>query len=219
MRILKSFKSFWRQLTHPVYQEYVPGKKNYEDLPEHLRNSLLEIPAVEAWGVKCYPCLAELQDNTLQDRLYIASAQDYASSRTSMVWPEHILRPGRSLLRIGDIKAIHPSPTRIPAGITQKIYAGGETSMGIFRFTLRFRDGSLQTYEISSSEIDFLHLPDRNAADIVEVILHESMSAVVSLSNPAFQWVLYGAGENVRKAWYGQGVKFTPEAKVRIVKS
>lgn len=215
---IKAIESFWRNLIHPVYQEYVPGRRNYEELPEHLRISLSEISPVEAWGVKCYPCLAEMQDNTLHDRLYIASAQDYASARTSMVWPEHIIKPGRSLLRIGDIKAVHASPTRIPAAIAQKIYAGGETSMGVFRFTLRFRDGSLQTYEIASTEIDFLHLPDRSGSDIVDVLVHESVSAVVRLSNPAFQWILYGSGENNRKAWYGPGVKFTPEAKVRIVK-
>ena len=91
--------------------------------------------------------------------------------------------------------------------------------MGGFRFTFNFIDNTQQTYEVASTNIDFLRLPNRNNKDILDVTLHKKITPIITLETPSFYWVLYGQGESNKRSWHGMGVKFSLQANVRLIKS
>jgi hypothetical protein len=215
-QFLKKLKCFFKEMTDLTMQEYIPGKREYGELPSHLKLSLDSIHPVMAWSKKCYPCVVELSDGSQIDGVYMVSAEDYQSGN-GRIWPGDLLGDELKALKISDIRSIKESPSRLPHPIAEKIYTGGETGMGLFCFTLSFSDKGKQTYEVASTEIDFLKLPNRDNKDIVDVEIHKKVTPIIKLEAPQYHWVLYGSGENNRKRWYGLGFKFSPQAKVRLV--
>jgi hypothetical protein len=167
------FKSGGRSARIPV----VEGQLLHEILavePSHDRDLLYR------------PCCVELESGELVDRVYFAEAFSWHSYWG--VWPED--DPGKKSFSFVGIKRSFSSPSRLPAPLADKLYRGGETSVGGTSFALILRDGR-RIPALTGNALDFLEYPpDVDPTDIVDVIhgYHEISASRITDAN--YSWCL-----------------------------
>jgi len=133
------------------------------------------------------PCQVVLDDGTVHDRVYIVDAEPWF--RQWGVWPED--DDGKSFLPLQRVSKIADSPSRLPAGAAEKLYAAGESGMGYTIFTIRFKDGSSQIVGTGNA-IDFVKYPDGQSAEtVLDVLPHIGRGDPALTSAPDYIWCIY----------------------------
>lgn len=150
---------------------HTPAKRNYPKLSDEQANQLKSIVPVTdpTTGIQYYPCAVRLLNGDTKDCVYLVESNAYI--HTWGFWPEDSSGTQKPI-GISSVVKIFESPHRLPQTIAQKIYGGGESSMGGVIFELEFTDGSVQSYEAGNA-VDFIPLPEgKRMDDISEVCLH-----------------------------------------------
>jgi hypothetical protein len=166
------------------------GSRAYPELSAEQRSQLARIePSVVDEELRYWPCSVTLKDGTIVDRVYIVAAQPYIN--TWGVWPDQ--DSFKHEVRIEEVVAIRPSPTRIPKRFADVLYGTGESGMGYTVFTAVFRDGTSRAY-IAGNAIDFIDVPSGlTAEDIIEVRPHIGRERAIEDRAPYF-WCIHGIG-------------------------
>jgi hypothetical protein len=151
---------------------------------------LQEILAVEPSrdGELVYrPCCVEVESGQLIDRVYFAEA--FSWHKHWGVWP--LDDPGKSSFSIARVKRIFSSPSRFPALLANKLYRGGETSMGGTSFALILRDGR-RIPVLTGNAVDFPEYPPEvKPSDIVDVIHGYNEISASRIGTANYYWCLY----------------------------
>lgn len=111
------------------------------------------------------PCQVVLSDGVVRDHVYVVEAISYIWIWGVWPWEDRAKRS----ISILDVKHIQSSPSRLPVGLADQLYAQGETSMGGVAYGIALRDG--RTINVSSGDaIDFPEYPaDVRAEDVIGI--------------------------------------------------
>lgn len=105
------------------------------------------------------------------------------------VWP--LDDPCKSSFSIARVKRIFSSPSRLPALLANKLYRGGETSMGGTSFALILRDGR-RIPVLTGNAVDFPEYPPEvKPSDIVDVIHGYNEISASRIGTADYCWCLY----------------------------
>ena len=171
------------------FTSFEAGERNYPDLPSNLRQQLARIPPSVSGSLRYFPCLVRLKDGRTLDRVYVVEARSYMTHWG--VWPDQDSH--KKEVRIEDVAEIHESPSRLPADFATELYRAGESGMGYVVFTVRFSDGTEQSY-VTGNAVDFVSLPSgKSGSDIAGVIPHRERDRAVA-SNVPYYWCIHGSG-------------------------
>jgi hypothetical protein len=160
-------------------------------LPAELAEQLALVPPSHQGDLAYRPCSVTLRDGTVRDRVYVQEVTSWLAGWG--VLPED--DDGKDELALVEVAAIAESPSRLPPGIADAIYADRESGMGYFAFTLLFADGSSLPY-VTGDILDFLELPSAMTPKyIVGVRTRGSTPQEASLDGYggalSFAWCLY----------------------------
>lgn len=170
-----------------TYTPLVIENRSYPKLTEAQKLQLFEIQPSISYGLEQRPCRVILDDGQVFNNAIIAESKSYI--KFVGIWPED--DPGKKALDISRVVAIEPSPNRLPAYLSNKLYSAGETTMGGVIFTVIFSDGSEQVYEYGNA-LDFINLPeDKTFSDIIDVIPHKGRDTENKLRGLDFFWCLF----------------------------
>lgn len=163
-------------------------------------DSLAEVMRVEPSGGHSQgeyrPCQVQLNNGFVKDRVYIAEALSYIFYWG--IWPED--DRAKSSISLLDVKHIIQSPTRLPAHLANKLYSGGETSMGGVSFALVLRDGR-KISVTTGNAVDFPEYPPGvEASDVVDVIHDWKDPNQAYIGSAPYSWCLYCLEPEATKA-------------------
>ncbi len=170
---------------------YIAGRMDYPDLPDFLLSQWEAILPAHSAARNARACMAVLDDGSVFDAVYVASAQDFIDNWG--VWPkdDHAKRE----IDITRVRQLLESPRRLPSKFAEKIR---ETRMGGCDFTLMFSDNTKQAY-ITGNAVDFLELPSgKSMTDVIDVFQDRSLHSENYLQDLQFFWCLFGSGEGRR---------------------
>jgi hypothetical protein len=160
----------------------------YPKLSAELTRQLEAIEPSVLGGVKYYPCAVWSADNSRDDCVYIMEETGYF--RRWGIWPEddHAKRH----IDVSLIRSVAASPNRLPVEFADRIYDAGESGMGFYAFSLRFRNGLRQTF-LTGDAVEFLPFPSNlRPADVVDVTTHAG-APVEYLTGLEYSWGLHSA--------------------------
>jgi hypothetical protein len=127
----------------------------------------------------------------LCDRVYVAEAISHIFR-----WGFH---PQKSISLL-DVKHVSSSPARLPAHLANKLYRGGETSIGGVSFGLVLRDGST-IWAVTGNAVDFREYPPGvSAGDVVDVVHSWQDRKQHAIGSAPYYWRLYCLEANATKA-------------------
>jgi hypothetical protein len=170
------------------FKPYKPSLKEYPELSEDLESQLSVIEPSHDNGIKYYPCVVTLDDNSIVDGVYIVNAQEYINIWG--VWPDE--DSGKREVDLKRVIKIENSRNRLPPHIADEIYTAGESGMGYCVFTLLFNDGSRHAY-VTGNAVDFIQYPNgKSSGDIKRVLPHEGRDKADENSHFDYYWCLYG---------------------------
>jgi hypothetical protein len=137
--------------------------------------------------IRFYPCAARLDDGTFVKCVYFVTS-DTLKRLVGYERPTDV--PGLLSVSQERISSISESSARLPARFANRIYAGGETRMGCYSFSLLFSRWRRRGYLVGGF-IDFLEFPKGyGPADVKDVVLHRG--AEMPSPMPAYRWCVYG---------------------------
>jgi hypothetical protein len=176
----------WNPITKQWDIPYTPAARDYPRLSPALAAQLGAIEPAYG-GMRDYvPCMALLTNGERLDCIYMAESKSYI--RSWGIWPDD--DPGKRSIRLEDVAEIQPSPSRLPAKFTRKMYALGESGMGYCIFTLHFSDGTSHTY-CTGNLIDFPEMPPGKSVQDV-IALHPNQGrGEESLDTRPYHWCLF----------------------------
>ena len=119
--------------------------------------------------------------------------------------PDMIMYPCRVKMKNGDgpilvedVVDIQESPYRMPTRFAKLLYDAGEASMGSWRYTANFRDGSERAYYNNDLVFDFIAAPaGMTNKDIISVEPHVTRATTRRERGRAleYRWGLHGHGK------------------------
>jgi hypothetical protein len=155
-------------------------------IPPHLIEQLQAVEPSVSRSCEFRPCQVRLADGQWRDRVYLVEA--IAFLEYSGIWPWE-MPEGEGDLSISEIFQIEDSPTRLPPSIATKIWAGGETGMGYYAFTLCTLDGRKIP---CIGDPDWVQLPPGvTAGQITDVLPHAGRNEATNAPIRDIAWCLY----------------------------
>ncbi len=158
------------------------------ELSAEVLRQLAEIePSVDSFGLRLYPCSAQLRDGAVLTCVYLIDVASFAR-----IWgterPEGV--PGGVWSVSPDqISSVVESPLRLPVRFANEIYQAGESGMGYFDFCLVFSRWCRRDYLVGNF-VDFLEYPLwKRPRDVKRVILHRNKRKL--RSTPRTWWCVY----------------------------
>jgi hypothetical protein len=98
---------------------------------------------------------------------------------------------GKEEIDIREITELSESPWRLPSRLADRLYAGGESGMGYYVFTLVLADGR-RIATFTGNAVDFPYLPEGVVGrDVIDVIPHVGRDEGQLQEAPAYEWCLY----------------------------
>ena len=179
---------------------------------------LMRVEPSDASPGEYRPCRVHLTDGRMLDRVYVAEAISYILYLG--VWPER--DPGKKSVSILQAKHIEESPSRLPARLANKLYKGGETSMGGVSFSLLLRDGR-EIFVSTGNAVDFVDYPTGvTPGDVVDVV-HGKQGSGQQAQGADYYWCLYCLPpertkkylESIATALANQGITWQAEDEIR----
>ncbi len=131
------------------------------------------------------PCAVRLTDGQTVERVIFAEADSWY--REWGVWPDE--DRDKVAISPSTVVDIWESPVRMPAHLADALYRHGESGMGFYRVTIRFRDNSAARFT-AGNVVDFPYLPPGATGEsIVSVDYDEPPGPIYEA--PPFVWCLY----------------------------
>jgi len=142
------------------------------------------------------PCLVRFRDSREVDRVYVEDINQLIgdADRWKHGSLERVLADLQARnLPLEDVVAIEESPTRLPPGLANKIFAAGETGMGYFEFGVVLSDGRILEGH-SGGSLDFLELPTGIEAGMIsDVIPNRLASRPPDVTGAEYFYCLYSS--------------------------
>jgi hypothetical protein len=180
----------WNPATRAWDIDYRPSKRQYPPLPLEIQKQLKAVEPTHDGMMEYFPCAVTLGTGEICECVYFANADSYI--KFWGVWPDD--DPEKRTLRLEDVTVIQPSAKRLPVQFAREMYAAGESRMGGCIFTLRFRDGSKQSYS-TGNLVDFLEMPEgKMLKDVIGLVPHKG-DEQRALSSLPYSWCLFGESE------------------------
>ncbi len=176
---------------------YRPAERFFAELSPKLQNQLNQIEPTPDPDMIMYPCRVKMKNGDGHSCVYIADAQDYID--VLRIWPED--QPGDGPILVEDVVDIQESPYRMPTRFAKLLYDAGEASMGSWRYTANFRDGSERAYYNNDLVFDFIAAPaGMTNKDIISVEPHVTRATTRRERGRAleYRWCLHGHGKPSR---------------------
>lgn len=151
-----------------------------------MRTQLAYLEPSIVGGAKYYPCSAYVSTGQLINCVYLVEKDGYFARWGG--WPED--DSAKHYLHLNEISSIADSPNRLPAQFAKEVYNIGESGMGIYSFSIRFKNGMKQAYS-SGGAVDFINYPkNTSGSDIVKILPYTTTNSE-PLKEPTYYWCLY----------------------------
>ncbi len=152
--------------------------RTVDDIPIISARLLKQLDAIEPSVDRCsfephvkyWPASVELKDGKILERVSFLSADSFINHWGFGVRTKEQI--GSLEVSVHDVKKIWESPHRLPAKFANKIYAHGESGMGLMVFTLVLKDGRRKTLATGNA-VDFVGMPRGVSLDMIDDISHE----------------------------------------------
>jgi hypothetical protein len=155
-------------------------------LPPRLATQLAAIEPSVSGKVRYYPCRVVLSDTNELDCVYFVEYDSYMA-----LWGVHPLDdPEKHYVPLSSVVALSESPSRLPVQFANRLYAGPETGMGYYVFSLVFSGGYRQAY-LTGNAIDFIQYPSGHGPGDVVDVLPDVGQRESQLGNLQYHWCLY----------------------------
>lgn len=163
-----------------------PRRSRATALPAALVDKLNDVPPSRDGTLEYWPCAVRLKGGRTLSRVIFARADDW--HQVWGIWPEE--DPGKAFIATSEVSDLWESPLRLPQRSADALYQHGESGMGYFVVTLRFRDGTEERCR-TGSVVDFPWLPAGVSGSSIHAIELGGSTGSPPRDAPAFHWCLF----------------------------